>query len=227
MTLFPGVDRFSAAKCAAKWCLLLLQVWVKVIHVSVNGQVSVNKHHAEAKQNQFGNASQENWRYMSFLVASVQNPPKGHDDITVDKCSENKWIKQAFFIPLTFSTKGDILEKLKFLHISPFFFKLANSLYSIPSLNLILFLKSLSSLTIPCTRWMKSKVTWKIFDNLSIQKYNSYRGNQGHGSEVLWQWNLNKGYQQFQINWSLNEILRHFFPVGHHTNFQIQNEIGL
>lgn len=57
---------------------------------------------------------------MSFLVASVQNPPKGND-ITVDKRSENKWIKQVFFIPLTFSTKGDILEKWKLLHISPFF----------------------------------------------------------------------------------------------------------
>ena len=45
------------------------------------------------------------------------------------------------------------------------------------------------------------------FDNLSIQKYNSYQGNQSCGSEVFWQSNLNKGYQQFQTNCNLNEIL--------------------
>lgn len=65
------------------------------------------------------------------------------------------------------------------------------------------------------------------FDNLSIQKYNSYQGNQACGSEVFWQCNMNKAYQQFQINWNLNEILRHFFPVGKITNYQICNEIGL
>lgn len=67
--------------------------------------------------------NQENWRYMSFLVASVQTSPKGNDRITVGKRREDKWIQQAYFIWLTFSTKDDIFEKTKSAsHFIPLFF---------------------------------------------------------------------------------------------------------
>lgn len=104
--------------------------------------------------------NQENWRYMSFLVASVQTSPKGNDRITVGKRREDKWIQQAYFIWLTFSTKDDIFEKTKSASHFILLFLLADGSHSISPLILILLLKSLSSLTTRCTRWIKDKATW-------------------------------------------------------------------
>lgn len=90
--------------------------------------------------------SQDSWRNMSFLAASVQNSPKGKDSITVDKFREDKCVQQAYFISLTFPTKGDIFEKLKSASHFILLFVLANGSSSISSLILILLLRGLNSL---------------------------------------------------------------------------------
>lgn len=91
----------------------------------------------------------------------MQNFLGGNGNIPVDKCSAEKGIKQVSFVPLTFSIEGDIFRKSPTMASSFFLlFLLANGFYSISSLILILFLKSLSSLTTHFSRWIKGKVTW-------------------------------------------------------------------
>lgn len=65
---------------------------------SVNGQVSVNKYHTEEKQNQFGHAKLGKLKVQVFTGSFCAELPKENDEITVDKWSEDKWIKQALSI---------------------------------------------------------------------------------------------------------------------------------